>query len=348
MAARVGLAAALALVAPAVAQEIIIGSDCDTEYECEYTSPDWMRAKYDLRPMCDASGLWVANDINNANTTFYFSVCGVAQVDCLPWHQYPVEYQRGVAVQFFGDPPPPGATCTDKYTGQATNCTRDCEVLGYGPPIITLYDPSNSNAGVNVTHYGIPSLPTDNYQCPFNPATGATIERHIRIAIKCDPSAGAGIVDYAREYSDCQYEVVMRSQYGCGCEPDCYGKNCGQDGCGGYCGGAQQYGACPLGTTCDADQTCCKPNCGSRNCGSDGCNGTCGTCGPNTQCHPKFQQCLPTNASPSPAAAPLPTAYVTTTTGGDKTAAFFGGIVSSGVVVLGFTYFLRVRRALNA
>ena len=66
------------------------------------------------------------------------------------------------------------------------------------------------------------------------------------------------------------------------CEPDCSGRECGDDGCGGSCG------------TCDADETCntatgqcvsdCSPNCLGRECGDDGCGGSCGSCGPNSAC----------------------------------------------------------------
>jgi hypothetical protein len=58
----------------------------------------------------------------------------------------------------------------------------------------------------------------------------------------------------------------------CGCEPDCTGKQCGDDGCGGSCG------SCPDSDVC-SDGTCeCIPDCEGKACGSDGCDGTCGEC----------------------------------------------------------------------
>jgi len=59
------------------------------------------------------------------------------------------------------------------------------------------------------------------------------------------------------------------------CIPNCSGKACGSDGCGGYCGGL-------TGGSCDSTQQCisgkciCKPNCSGSVCGSDGCGGICG------------------------------------------------------------------------
>ncbi len=84
----------------------------------------------------------------------------------------------------------------------------------------------------------------------------------------------------------------------CTCTPDCEGKSCGPDGCGGTCGkcvGDKPY--------CGADQQCtatCTPKCGGAKCGDDGCGGTCGTCddgfacGWNQLCVPKTWQCDPT------------------------------------------------------
>ena len=56
------------------------------------------------------------------------------------------------------------------------------------------------------------------------------------------------------------------------CEPNCSGKTCGDDGCGGSCG------SCILPQTCNALGTCCVPNCSGKTCGDDGCGGSCGSC----------------------------------------------------------------------
>jgi hypothetical protein len=102
----------------------------------------------------------------------------------------------------------------------------------------------------------------------------------------------------------------------CDCVPQCDGRTCGSDGCGGACGfcpdgtfcqqgacapipngcpgladcGARRCGtdpvcntpcgdACPNGTQCNAEGVCvCLSQCGDRQCGDDGCGGACGAC----------------------------------------------------------------------
>ena len=68
---------------------------------------------------------------------------------------------------------------------------------------------------------------------------------------------------------------------GGGCTPDCAGKVCGSDGCGGSCG------------QCGADEQCiageckpggCVPKCEGKDCGDDACGGSCGTCAANEAC----------------------------------------------------------------
>jgi len=59
----------------------------------------------------------------------------------------------------------------------------------------------------------------------------------------------------------------------CICLPDCAGKECGPDGCGGICG------LCADGTACVDGQCPCEPVCDGFACGDDGCGGSCGQCG---------------------------------------------------------------------
>ena len=59
----------------------------------------------------------------------------------------------------------------------------------------------------------------------------------------------------------------------CLCEPDCTGKACGPDGCFGNCG------TCPLvAPACTDEGLCCAPDCAGKVCGDDGCGGICGKC----------------------------------------------------------------------
>ncbi len=65
----------------------------------------------------------------------------------------------------------------------------------------------------------------------------------------------------------------------CPCVPQCLGRNCGPDGCGGLCG------VCGDGQVCDGGVCVeCVPDCGDAECGPDGCGGECGSCDPEEQC----------------------------------------------------------------
>ncbi|MCB9728598.1 MAG: hypothetical protein H6744_21525 [Deltaproteobacteria bacterium] len=61
------------------------------------------------------------------------------------------------------------------------------------------------------------------------------------------------------------------------CVTKCDGKDCGPDGCGGLCGECSEELECG-----EVDQLChekdCVPDCEGKVCGSDGCGSTCGTC----------------------------------------------------------------------
>src|SRR5262245_59420620 len=62
------------------------------------------------------------------------------------------------------------------------------------------------------------------------------------------------------------------------CTPNCTGKICGDDGCGGTCG------TCPgAQDVCQNGHCICVPQCAPANaCGANGCNGSCGTCAGQT------------------------------------------------------------------
>lgn len=68
---------------------------------------------------------------------------------------------------------------------------------------------------------------------------------------------------------------------GCDTGPDCFGKECGSNGCGGVCG------VCPEGWTCTDSGQCveyCEPTCEGKECGPDGCGGECGQCEKGAVC----------------------------------------------------------------
>ncbi len=68
------------------------------------------------------------------------------------------------------------------------------------------------------------------------------------------------------------------------CVPQCEGRDCGDDGCGGECG------SCPDGESCQAGVCGCAPQCSGKDCGADGCGGQCGTCDAGDNC--ENNQCV--------------------------------------------------------
>ena len=61
------------------------------------------------------------------------------------------------------------------------------------------------------------------------------------------------------------------------CVPSCFGKNCGDDGCGGVCGTCSNGTVC-TGGICSITPLSCIASCEGKICGDDGCGGVCGTC----------------------------------------------------------------------
>jgi hypothetical protein len=86
------------------------------------------------------------------------------------------------------------------------------------------------------------------------------------------------VLDGYHSYSSGAYTLNIESPGGC--TPDCSGKNCGDDGCGGSCG------SCTGGETCVSGVcTGCTPDCSGKNCGDDGCGGSCGSCSGGQVCN---------------------------------------------------------------
>ncbi len=64
------------------------------------------------------------------------------------------------------------------------------------------------------------------------------------------------------------------------CTPNCFYKDCGDDGCGGSCG------ECPQGEYCDQWDDCksCEYECWNKECGLDPCGESCGECAAGEFC----------------------------------------------------------------
>lgn len=87
------------------------------------------------------------------------------------------------------------------------------------------------------------------------------------------PDAWGGVVDLAATLDLATIRDLSVVRPDLTCVPDCQGKECGDDGCGGFCG------QCPAPKRCQANQVCeCRPQCTGQACGDDGCGGSCGSC----------------------------------------------------------------------
>jgi hypothetical protein len=74
--------------------------------------------------------------------------------------------------------------------------------------------------------------------------------------------------------ADCDPRQTCNAANACvGCERQCGGAECGDDGCGGSCG------ACEAGERCQDGQCICVPDCAGTACGPDGCGSQCARCG---------------------------------------------------------------------
>jgi hypothetical protein len=74
------------------------------------------------------------------------------------------------------------------------------------------------------------------------------------------------------------------------CVADCSDKECGDDGCGGDCGGCPDIAPYCTDNLCSIE---CTPSCEGKQCGDDGCLGSCGTCANNEACEQHICQCVP-------------------------------------------------------
>ncbi len=152
--------------------------------------------------------------------------------------------------------------CTDPskldcVAGRCAACVPDCQGRACGP------DGCGGSCGSCAA----------GQQCTFGacayPASGASC---LGLCGQVTPS-GCSCAAGCQDLGDCCADVAV-----CGCIPDCNGKECGPDGCGGICGGCQAGQYCNAGT-CAADQ--CNP---------DPCSGhgTCNQADGSCSCEPGY------------------------------------------------------------
>ena len=173
---------------------------------------------------------------------------------------------------------PPGEVCTEG--GCSPECVPSCDGKDCGP------DGCGGSCGNCPKDFSC-----DNGSCVQDPdgcgnvtsvgeCDGAVLNKCVSnqiISINCaDTGKVCSFVPNSGVF-DCVAE----------CIPNCAGKACGDDGCGGTCG------SCPKGEGCENGQCAksveCTPECTGKVCGSDGCGGACGACAPGQSCDPAGQ-----------------------------------------------------------
>jgi endonuclease/exonuclease/phosphatase family metal-dependent hydrolase len=82
------------------------------------------------------------------------------------------------------------------------------------------------------------------------------------------------------------FPVIVKFKYKESCVPNCLGKQCGSDGCGGSCG------SCSGENVCTKGNCVCQANCTNKECGeSDGCSGKCTACESGYTCNTNTWKC---------------------------------------------------------
>ena len=209
----------------------------------------------------------------------------------------------GVLLTYYGVPPAANSpfTCGNDANGKCNS-------------IVLWYELS----GVRSVPRQRTSLTTPQYTTlrasPHNIAyVGNAISRSVVFNLSCTRRLGVKFeIRSVTESSNppCQYIIQAETPHACGCDAACtelgiITRNCGVDGCGGYCTPAVMEGLCPdinlMPQECVNGQ-CCRSDCTSRTCGTDGCGGYCGAyqggCAPGQVCS-AAQVCV-TAVTPGP------------------------------------------------
>jgi hypothetical protein len=98
-----------------------------------------------------------------------------------------------------------------------------------------------------------------------------------------DCSCGGGRTGY----QICEYTGTAWGACNCDCTPNCAGRECGSDGCGGSCGTCSGGDVCTTGGACVSTAPDCPADrdCTGRECGPDPvCGVSCGSCSGSETC----------------------------------------------------------------
>lgn len=196
----------------------------------------------------------------------------------------PDDFGGGSHCEVVGSTLPDGSACSD--TMGTCSCDSSKLVGGACPTGPGNFDACRAGACVaNVFWNCACNKAGDPACCPGTTCCGTTGGGCVDVLTSAKSCGGCGNAcpsGYTCSGGDCVWSA---------CTPNCTGKTCGPDGCGGTCGSCcgttpvcgaagtcQCSGAsCGAGGTCIGG-TCCIPSCIGRTCGSDGCGGSCGTC----------------------------------------------------------------------
>ncbi len=218
------------------------------------------------------------------------------------------------------DDPCPGdcpASCGNgicEVTESANNCEYDCKPSCGDNKCEMAEAASTCPQDCGVCGDGLCALPDEGATCPLDcvrpcgdgkceggesPETCAVdcgpcgdfvcgkLETADTCPADCSLSCGDGLCTMPENETNCFAD--------CGCKPDCLGKKCGPDGCGGQCG------VCPPAVSCNGVGQCaCIPNCAGKTCGEDGCGAVCGVCPGGYQCKGGGASCCSVGCTDAP------------------------------------------------
>ena len=165
---------------------------------------------------------------------------------------------------------PPGKYCDQ---GHCVNCSckgRQCGANQCGQPCGTCPDGELCTPdGRCIKKQEIPLV------CKPHKITGPILPKLETCVCNLDPTCCRIGGNWDKQ---CIEVAIQNCGLKCPCKPDCNGKECGSDGCGGSCG------------SCKDNQFCFKGmcrhclDCSSRECGPDGCGHSCGRCPEGKAC----------------------------------------------------------------
>lgn len=159
---------------------------------------------------------------DSSNRTFFIAPCGTTRTLCSPpWYNTSFgAVPQGPAVVMWGEPPACERACMAS-DGSFICCSAACEVIGAGPPMWALADPSNAvNGGLIATYWMwfTPWVGADPFPCPgANPISSPPLGRNLTIVAICNESmTQSDVVLVSVSSVGCGYTAVLAAKAACG------------------------------------------------------------------------------------------------------------------------------------